>query len=48
MYNIYTLDLPTEPIRCSKWRCTDNTDLKVPKIKDWKHYSLVKDIIEHG
>ena len=47
--NIYdkdSLDLPTEPIRCNKWRCTDNTDLKVPKIKDWKHYHLVQDMIE--
>lgn len=49
--NIYekdSIDLPTEPIRCSKWRCTDNTDLKVPKIKDWEHYHLVKDMIEYG
>jgi MoaA/NifB/PqqE/SkfB family radical SAM enzyme len=47
--NVYekdSIDLPTEPIRCSKWRCTDNTDLKVPKIKDWDHYHLVKDMIE--
>ena len=47
--NIYdkdSIDLPTKPIRCSKWRCTDNTDLKVPKIKDWHHYHLVKDMIE--
>ena len=47
--NIYdkgSIDLPIEPIRCSKWRCTDNTDLKVPKIKDWEHYHLVKDMIE--
>lgn len=41
-----SIDLPSEPIRCSKWRCTDNTDLKVPKIADWEHYDLVKDIIE--
>ena len=49
--NIYdkdSIDLPTEPIRCSKWRCTDNTDLKVIKIKDWDHYHLVKDMIEYG
>jgi hypothetical protein len=47
--NIYdkdSIDLPAEPIRCNKWRCTDNTDLKVPKIKDWEHYHLVKDMIE--
>lgn len=47
--NIYdkdSIDLPSEPIRCSKWRCTDNTDLKVPKIKDWKHYHLIKEMIE--
>lgn len=47
--NIYdkdSIDLPTEPIRCNKWRCTDNTDLKVPKIKDWEHYHLVKYMIE--
>lgn len=41
-----SIDLPSEPIRCNKWRCTDNTDLKVPKIKDWEHYHLVKDMIE--
>lgn len=41
-----SIDLPSEPIRCSKWRCTDNTDLKVPKIADWEHYDLVKDMIE--
>ena len=29
-----------------KWRCTDNLDLKVPKIKDWEHYHLVKDMVE--
>lgn len=47
--NIYdkdSIDLPKEPIRCPKWRCTDNLDLKVPKIKDWKHYHLIKDMIE--
>ena len=47
--NIYdkdSIDLPDDPIRCNKWRCTDNTDLKVPKIKDWEHYHLVKDMIE--
>jgi len=41
-----SIDLPVEPIRCSKWRCTDNTDLKVPKIKDWDHYHLVRSMIE--
>jgi MoaA/NifB/PqqE/SkfB family radical SAM enzyme len=47
--NIYdrdSIDLPTEPIRCPKWRCTDNLDLKVPKIRDWEHYGIVKDMIE--
>ena len=47
--NIYDKDsimLPTEPIRCPKWRCTDNLDLKVPKIKSWNHYHLIKDMIE--
>ena len=47
--NIYdkdSIDLPTEPIRCSKWRCTDNTDLRVPKIKDWQHYHLIQSMIE--
>ena len=29
-----------------KWRCTDNLDLKVPKIRDWEYYYLVKDMIE--
>jgi MoaA/NifB/PqqE/SkfB family radical SAM enzyme len=46
IYDKSSIDLPVEPIRCSKWRCTDNTDLKVPKIKDWEHYHLVKDMIE--
>jgi MoaA/NifB/PqqE/SkfB family radical SAM enzyme len=47
--NIYdkdSIDLPSTPIRCPKWRCTDNLDLKVPKIKDWKYYHLIKDMIE--
>lgn len=47
--NIYdkdSIDLPKEPIRCPKWRCTDNLDLKVPKIKDWNHYHLIKDMVE--
>ena len=48
IYDRDSIDLPTEPIRCNKWRCTDNTDLKVPKIKDWEHYHLVKDMIEYG
>lgn len=46
IYEIENIDLPTDPIRCPKWRCTDNLDLKVPKIKDWKYYDLVKDMIE--
>ena len=46
IYDIESIDLPTEPIRCPKWRCTDNLDLKVPKIKDWEYYHLVKDMIE--
>ena len=46
IYDKESIDLPTEPIRCNKWRCTDNTDLKVPKIKDWEHYHLVKEMIE--
>jgi MoaA/NifB/PqqE/SkfB family radical SAM enzyme len=48
--NIYdrdSIDLPVQPIRCNKWRCTDNTDLKVPKIKDWKHYNLIQSMIEY-
>jgi MoaA/NifB/PqqE/SkfB family radical SAM enzyme len=46
IYDKESIDLPTEPIRCNKWRCTDNTDLKVPKIKDWKHYHLIQPMIE--
>ena len=46
MFDIESIDLPTEPIRCTKWRCTDNTDLKVPKIRDWEHYHLIRDMIE--
>lgn len=41
-----SIDLPTDPILCNKWRCTDNTDLKVPKIKNWEHYHLIRDMIE--
>lgn len=47
--NIYEpekIDLPKEPIRCTKSVCHDNTDLKTPKIKDWKYYHLIKDMIE--
>lgn len=46
IYDKESIDLPKEPIRCPKWRCTDNLDLKVPKIKDWNHYHLIKDMIE--
>ena len=46
IYDKESIDLPKEPIRCPKWRCTDNLDLKVPKIKDWDHYHLIKDMIE--
>lgn len=46
IYDSGSIDLPTEPIRCPKWRCTDNLDLKVPKIRDWEYYHLVKDMIE--
>ncbi|MCJ8278338.1 MAG: radical SAM protein [Bdellovibrionales bacterium] len=44
--NIYEIDkgidLPTEPFKCPKWRCTDNLDLRVPKIKDMKYFKLVE------
>ena len=46
IYDSGSIDLPKEPIRCPKWRCTDNLDLKVPKIKDWKYYHLIKDMME--
>ena len=46
IYNKDSIDLPKEPIRCPKWRCTDNLDLKVPKIKDWDHYHLIKEMVE--
>jgi MoaA/NifB/PqqE/SkfB family radical SAM enzyme len=32
--NIFELDssiLPTGPLTCTKWRCTDNLDIRVPK-----------------
>lgn len=45
MFDIKNVDLPKDPIQCTKWRCTDNTDLKVPKIRDWKFYNLIKDIV---
>ena len=47
--NIYekeTIDLPKVPVICPKNRCTDNTDLKVPKIKNEKYYHLIKDMME--
>jgi MoaA/NifB/PqqE/SkfB family radical SAM enzyme len=47
--NIYdkdSIDLPKDPIICPKWRCTDNLDLKVPKIKNMDYYHLVKEMIE--
>lgn len=46
IYDSGSVDLPKEPIRCPKWRCTDNLDLKVPKIKDMEHYHLIKDMVE--
>lgn len=46
IYNKESIDLPKDPIRCPKWRCTDNLDLKVPKIKDWSHYHLIKEMVE--
>jgi MoaA/NifB/PqqE/SkfB family radical SAM enzyme len=36
------IDMPTGPIRCPKWRCTDNLDLRVPKVKDIKYFHLVE------
>ena len=32
--NIFELDnsiLPAGPLTCTKWRCTDNLDIRVPK-----------------
>lgn len=44
--NIYEdFDLPTEPIVCPRWRCTDNTDLKVPKILSDDYIQLLDGII---
>lgn len=43
--NIYTMtediQLPTEPIVCQKFRCTDPMDLRQAKYKDEKYKSLV-------
>ena len=47
LFNVDDIDLPIEPIICNKWRCTDNTDLKVPKIKNMEHYHLIKPMIEY-
>ncbi len=48
--NIYQMekgiDLPSAPIRCPKWRCTDNLDLRVPKIKSMEHYHLIRHLVE--
>lgn len=45
--NIFQEDfvLPTEPVICQKLRCTDNLDLRNPKIKDPKYKYLVEDKI---
>jgi MoaA/NifB/PqqE/SkfB family radical SAM enzyme len=45
--NIYedNIDLPNEPITCSKWRCTDNTDLKVPKVLSDDYIKLLEGIV---
>lgn len=48
--NIYEvdkgIDLPTTPVICPKWRCTDNLDLRVPKIKSMKYYDLIRNLVE--
>lgn len=45
--NLYKLDksfkLPTKPLTCPKWRCTDNLDLRQPKVKDRKYKYLIRD-----
>ncbi len=50
--NIYEMekgiDMPDKPITCPKWRCTDNLDLRVPKIKSKEYYYLIQDLIEPG
>jgi MoaA/NifB/PqqE/SkfB family radical SAM enzyme len=50
--NIYEIDkgidMPMKPIVCPKWRCTDNLDLRVPKIKSPEYYFLIQDLIEPG
>ena len=41
--NIFELDsavLPTGPITCTKWRCTDNLDIRVPKAKPGYEYHV--------
>jgi hypothetical protein len=47
--NIYELKddfvLPQEPVVCPKWRCTDNLDLRVPKVKRAEFIPLVADRI---
>jgi len=47
IYNIQKgVDLPEGPIKCPKWRCTDNLDLRVPKVKDMKYYHLIASSVE--
>ena len=50
--NIYQLDasfvLPKDPVICPKWRCTDNLDLRVPKVKQTEYSQLVQDQIMAG
>ncbi len=46
LYKPETINLPSEPVVCPKNRCTDNTDLKVPKIKDKDYLHLIKDLVK--
>ena len=46
LYKPETIRLPSEPVVCPKTRCTDNTDLKVPKIKDKSYLHLVHDLVK--
>ena len=46
LYKPETIKLPSDPVVCPKNRCTDNTDLKVPKIKDKSYLHLVKNLVK--
>lgn len=46
IYDLDAADLPSTPIRCPRPTCSDNLDLRVPKVKDWNHYHLIEHVVK--